>query len=142
MHHAGMGAELANCFLVATTASDDRSPCQSGRTVSRECLVALHSRGGHAGAEAVSAAGIRPGEVLLFDAPLDVLVVETLREFKGRSLVNLAAEGAEKESPPATERKGPRRRRNTPTSLSVSGRYFGDRVAGVRFSATLTENPV
>lgn len=140
--HAGMGAELAELLLVATTASDEPEPLvkvaeRFPENASLPYIAGVDMRELRRSPLLES----RPGEVLLFDAPLDVLVVETLREFKGRSLVNLAAEGAEKELTSGDREKRAEAEKKYSDLIERFREVLGDRVAGVRFSATLTETP-
>lgn len=83
----------------------------------------------------------REGEVLLLDAPLDGLVVESLREFKGHSLVNLATESAEKELSPADREARAQAEERYRDLIAGFREVLGDLVAGVRFSPRLTSTP-
>lgn len=83
----------------------------------------------------------REGEVLLLDAPLDGLVAETLREFKGRQLVNLATESAEKELSSEEREKRAEFEKKYSDLITRFREILGDRVSGVRFSPKLTTTP-
>jgi molecular chaperone HtpG len=83
----------------------------------------------------------REGEVLLLDAPLDGLVAETLREFKGRQLVNLATESAEKELSSGEREKRAESEKKYSDLITKFREILGDRVSGVRFSPMLTTTP-
>ncbi len=83
----------------------------------------------------------RTGETLLLDAPLDGLVMESLREFKGRPLVNLATESAERDLSQEDRDKRAEAEKKYSELISAFREILGDRVAGVRFSPRLTATP-
>ncbi len=139
---AGTSPELAELLLVSTTASNEPEPFAEvadrfPENASMPYIAGVDMRELKRSPLLES----RQGEVLLLDAPLDMLVAETLREFKGRRLVNLAAEEAEKELT-SREREARAEAEKKYSDLMARIReVLGDRVAGVRFSPTLTETP-
>lgn len=83
----------------------------------------------------------REGEVLLLSAPLDGLVVESLREFKGHTLLNLATESAERELSPADREVRAEAEKKYSDLVAKFREVLGDQVEGVRFSPKLTATP-
>jgi molecular chaperone HtpG len=140
--NAGMGAELAELLLAETSASEEPEPLvkvaeRFPEKASMPYIAGLDMRELRRSPLLES----RQSEVLLFDAPLDALVAETLREFRGRPLVNLAADDAEKELTPGERERRAEAEQKYSHLMDRFREILGDRVAGVRFSPTLTETP-
>lgn len=134
--------ELAELLLVATTGSQDLIPlAKAAESLPEKSPIPYITGPELSELRRSPLLESREGEVLLLDSPLDGLVIESLREFRGRPFLNLATEGAEKDLSPAEREKRAEAEERYGDFISKVRETLGDRVAGVRFSPRLTETP-
>jgi molecular chaperone HtpG len=140
--HAERRTELAELMLVATTGAEAPEPFKkvAERLPEKKPLPYIAGTDMHELRRSPLLES-REGEVLLLDSPLDPLVMESLREFKGRALLNLATEGAEKELTPEDREKRAEAEKKYNELVTRFREILGDRVAAVRFSPKLTATP-
>lgn len=81
------------------------------------------------------------GDVLLLHGPVDLLAVESLMEFKGRKLVNLASEATEKNMTQEEKDSRARSEKEHGDLIGSIREILSDRVSGVRFSPRLRGTP-
>lgn len=81
------------------------------------------------------------GDVLLLHGPVDLLAVESLMEFKGRKLVNLASEATEKNMTQEEKDSRARAEKEHGDLIGSIREILSDRVSGVRFSPRLRGTP-
>jgi len=140
--HTERRTELAGLLLVNTTATGEPEPFTSVAERFPEKASIPYITGTDIRELKLSPLlESREGEVLLLDAPLDGLVAETLREFKGRQLVNLATESAEKELSSEEREKRAESEKKYSDLITRFREILGDRVSGIRFSPKLTTTP-
>lgn len=81
------------------------------------------------------------GTVLLLHGPLDLLAVESLGEYHGRKLVNLASEASEKELSQEEKDARAEAEKEHGELMGALRDILTDKVSGVRFSPRLRETP-
>ena len=79
--------------------------------------------------------------VLLLHGPIDLLALESLGEFKGRKLVNLASEAQEKDLSQEEKDARAQAEKEHGDLIESLRSILADRVSGVRFSPRLRETP-
>lgn len=140
--HAERRTELAELLLVNTTANESPEPFTTVAERFPESSSMPYIAGTDIRELRLSPLlESREGEVLLLDAPLDGFVAEALREFKGRRLVNLSTESAEKELSSEEREKRAESERKFSDLMGKFREILGERVSGIRFSPMLTTTP-
>ncbi len=81
------------------------------------------------------------GDVLLLHGPVDLLAIESLMEFRGRKLVNLASEATEKNMTQEEKDSRARAEKEHGDLIGSIREILSDRVSGVRFSPRLRGTP-
>jgi len=81
------------------------------------------------------------GDVLLLHGPVDLLAVESLGEFRGRKLVNLASEAVEDNLSQEERDLREQAEKEHGDLIRAIRDILSDRVSGVRFSPRLRETP-
>ncbi len=79
--------------------------------------------------------------VLLLHGPVDLLALESLGEYKGRKLVSLASESAEKNMSQEMKDAREQAEKDHSSLIEAVKSVLGERVSGVRFSPRLRETP-
>lgn len=80
-------------------------------------------------------------EVLLFDSPVDEFMLQVLGEYRGKKLVSLSSEVSEEELTEAEKAEKKHAEETFAGLLEYVKDQLGERVAAVRFSPRLRENP-
>lgn len=81
------------------------------------------------------------GPVLLLHGPLDLLAVESLGEYRGKKLVNLASEASEKELSQEEKDSRAEAEKEHGELMGALRDTLAEKVSGVRFSPRLRETP-
>lgn len=140
--HTERRTELAELLLVNTTATENPEPFTAVAERFPESAPMPYIAGTDIRELRLSPLlESHEDEVLLLDAPLDGLVAETLGEFKGRRLVNLSSESAEKELSSEDREKRAESEKKFSDLITRFREILGDRVSGIRFSPRLTATP-
>lgn len=81
------------------------------------------------------------GSVLLLHGPIDLLALESLGEFRGRKLINLASETVEKDLSQEEKDARAQAEKDHGELIAALREALSERVSGIRFSPRLRETP-
>lgn len=135
--------ELAGLLLFNATGSDELISLDSICEKTPEDGV-IHYLAGNSLEELKSSPYLESSDqdhILLLHGPVDLLALESLREYKGRKLVSLASESAEKDMSQEMKDARDQAEKDHSGLIEAVKERLGEKVAGVRFSPKLRETP-